>query len=512
MIVQASRGARKYTNDNFLRHLMLAAAELYPEIPIVMHQDHGNVADTCISAIRMGFTSVMMDGSLEDDGKTPASYEYNVAVTREVVNIAHRFGVSVEGELGCLGSLEHGTGEKEDGHGAEGKLSLDQLLTDPDQAVDFVKRTGIDALAVAMGTSHGAYKFSRKPTGDVLAMDRIEEIHSKIPNCHLVMHGSSSVPKDLSTRSTSTAARSKRPTACRSKRSSAASGRRSQDQRRHRQPPRDHRRHPQGFLRQARRVRSALLSDPGPRRDAEDLRRAHEAVRPGRPGRRRAARLARPDGARLRGRQIRRKRQARRARDAPQGQGRRRVRDGALVQNLAQVAHRGLRFGTLGGLSDAPHALKEPPNHRAPRGSHSLSGGPRANFRLVADRIVNLSQSGMVVTPANPVLTGERLIASFKLPRSGAWIDVEATVTRVAHGRRSGDTPARSPYSSTSSRTARKKMLEHHLRKAPASPPCARPGRRNSKPNLHALVQSQSSPALWSLVFSGASWAPQAIG
>jgi fructose-bisphosphate aldolase class II len=145
----------------------------------------------------MGFTSVMMDGSLEGDAKTPASYEYNVAVTREVVNVAHRFGVSVEGELGCLGSLESGMGEKEDGHGAEGKLSLDQLLTDPDQAVDFVKRTGIDALAVAMGTSHGAYKFSRKPTGDVLAMARIEEIHKKIPNCHLVMHGSSSVPKDL---------------------------------------------------------------------------------------------------------------------------------------------------------------------------------------------------------------------------------------------------------------------------------------------------------------------------
>ncbi|MBA2479887.1 MAG: fructose-bisphosphate aldolase class II [Planctomycetes bacterium] len=197
VIVQASRGARKYTNDIFLRNLMQAAAELYPEIPFVMHQDHGNAPDTCISAIRMGFTSVMMDGSLEEDAKTPAGYEYNVAVTREVVNIAHRFGVSVEGELGCLGSLEHGTGEKEDGHGAEGKLTMDQLLTDPDQAVDFVKRTGIDALAVAMGTSHGAYKFSKKPTGDVLAMGTIEAIHKKIPNCHLVMHGSSSVPKNL---------------------------------------------------------------------------------------------------------------------------------------------------------------------------------------------------------------------------------------------------------------------------------------------------------------------------
>jgi fructose-bisphosphate aldolase class II len=197
VIIQASRGARKYTNDIFLRNLMQAAAELYTEIPIVMHQDHGNAPDTCISAIRMGFTSVMMDGSLEEDAKTPASYEYNVAVTREVVNIAHRFGVSVEGELGCLGSLETGKGDKEDGHGAEGKLSMDQLLTDPSQAIDFVKRTGIDALAVAIGTSHGAYKFSKKPTGKVLAMERIEEIHQKIPNCHLVMHGSSSVPADL---------------------------------------------------------------------------------------------------------------------------------------------------------------------------------------------------------------------------------------------------------------------------------------------------------------------------
>ncbi len=197
VIIQASRGARGYTNDVFLAKLMEAAVQLYPEIPVVMHQDHGNAPDTCISAIRYGFTSVMMDGSLEEDGKTPAGYEYNVAVTREVVNIAHSFGVSVEGELGCLGSLEHGEGEKEDGHGAEGKLSMDQLLTDPDQAVDFVKRTGIDALAVAMGTSHGAYKFSKKPTGEVLAMKRIEEIHAKIPNCHLVMHGSSSVPKNL---------------------------------------------------------------------------------------------------------------------------------------------------------------------------------------------------------------------------------------------------------------------------------------------------------------------------
>lgn len=196
-IIQASRGARKYTNDAFLRHLMLAAAELYPEIPIVMHQDHGNGPETCISAIKNGFTSVMMDGSLEEDGKTPASYEYNVAVTRYVVDVAHTLGVSVEGELGVLGSLEHHGGEQEDGHGAVGKLTLEQLLTDPDQAIDFVQRTGVDALAVAIGTSHGAYKFSRKPTGDVLAISRIVEIHKKLPNCHLVMHGSSSVPKNL---------------------------------------------------------------------------------------------------------------------------------------------------------------------------------------------------------------------------------------------------------------------------------------------------------------------------
>ena len=188
VIIQASRGARKYSNDRFLYHLMLAAAELYPEIPVAMHQDHGNSPATCKSAIEMGFTSVMMDGSLMDDGKTPASYEYNVRVTREVVEIAHTRGVTVEGELGCLGGIE-------DGHGAD----VDPMahLTDPDQAVDFVKQTGIDALAVAIGTSHGAYKFTRKPDGAILAMNRIMEIHKRLPNCHLVMHGSSSVPKEL---------------------------------------------------------------------------------------------------------------------------------------------------------------------------------------------------------------------------------------------------------------------------------------------------------------------------
>jgi fructose-bisphosphate aldolase class II len=197
VIIQASRGARSYSQDAYLRHLMLAAAELYPQIPVVMHQDHGNSPATCASAIENGFTSVMMDGSLKDDGKTPADYEYNVRVTAEVVKLAHPKNVSVEGELGCLGSLETGHGEAEDGHGAEGQLSREQLLTDPDQAEDFVKKTGVDALAVAIGTSHGAYKFTRKPTGEILAMDRIVAIHKRLPNCHLVMHGSSSVPQEL---------------------------------------------------------------------------------------------------------------------------------------------------------------------------------------------------------------------------------------------------------------------------------------------------------------------------
>ena len=188
---------RKYSNDAYLRHLMLAAAELHPNIPIAMHQDHGNSPETCASAIEQGFTSVMMDGSLMEDGKTPASYEYNVDVTRKVVELAHAKGVSVEGELGCLGSLETGMGDKEDGHGFEGKLDRSMLLTDPDQARDFVEQTGVDALAVAIGTSHGAYKFTKKPTGEVLAMSRIEEIHQKLPNTHLVMHGSSSVPEEL---------------------------------------------------------------------------------------------------------------------------------------------------------------------------------------------------------------------------------------------------------------------------------------------------------------------------
>lgn len=196
VILQASRGARSYAGENFLRHLVLAAVETYPHIPVVMHQDHGNSPATCYSAIRNGFTSVMMDGSLEADAKTPASFEYNVAVTSEVVKVAHAIGCSVEGELGCLGSLETGQGDKEDGHGFEGTLSHDQLLTDPDEAVQFVEATQVDALAVAIGTSHGAYKFTRKPTGEILAISRIEEIHKRLPNTHLVMHGSSSVPQE----------------------------------------------------------------------------------------------------------------------------------------------------------------------------------------------------------------------------------------------------------------------------------------------------------------------------
>ncbi|RZA17244.1 MAG: fructose-bisphosphate aldolase class II [Proteobacteria bacterium] len=197
VIIQASRGARKYSQDAYLVGLMRAAVELYPEIPVVMHQDHGNGPDTCFSAIRNGFTSVMMDGSLKEDGKTPADFDYNVAVTRKVVDTAHAFGVSVEGELGCLGSLETGSGEKEDGHGFEGTLSHDELLTDPEEAARFVELTKVDALAIAIGTSHGAYKFTRKPDGKILAMDRVAAIHKRLPNTHLVMHGSSSVPQDL---------------------------------------------------------------------------------------------------------------------------------------------------------------------------------------------------------------------------------------------------------------------------------------------------------------------------
>ena len=197
VIIQASRGARQYANDIVLARLIDALVEVYPDIPVCMHQDHGNNEATCVTAIQHGFTSVMMDGSLMADATTPATYDYNVEITRKVAELAHCGGVSVEGELGVLGSLETGQGEKEDGHGFEGTLSHDQLLTDPEQAVDFVRRTEVDALAIAMGTSHGAYKFTRKPDGDILAMGVIEEIHRRLPNTHLVMHGSSTVPQDL---------------------------------------------------------------------------------------------------------------------------------------------------------------------------------------------------------------------------------------------------------------------------------------------------------------------------
>ena len=197
VIVQASAGARKYAGPRFIKSMMEAAVEEFPNIPIVMHQDHGGSPNDCKTCIDLGFSSVMMDGSLLSDQKTPSDFEYNVNVTKETVIMAHKEGVSVEGELGCLGSLETGMGEKEDGVGAEGILSQEQLLTDPEEASDFVFKTQVDALAIAIGTSHGAYKFTRPPTGDILAIERIKEIHKRIPNTHLVMHGSSSVPQDL---------------------------------------------------------------------------------------------------------------------------------------------------------------------------------------------------------------------------------------------------------------------------------------------------------------------------
>ena len=196
VILQGSAGARKYAGEAFLRHLVLAAVETWPDIPIAMHQDHGSSPAVCQQSIRSGFTSVMMDGSLMPDAKTPASYEYNVEVTKRVCDFSHAVGVTVEGELGVLGSLETGEAGEEDGVGAEGKLTRDQLLTDPDQAADFVEQTGVDALAIAIGTSHGAYKFTKPPTGDVLSIERVREIHRRLPNTHLVMHGSSSVPQE----------------------------------------------------------------------------------------------------------------------------------------------------------------------------------------------------------------------------------------------------------------------------------------------------------------------------
>lgn len=197
VILQASAGARRYAGENFIKHLIQAAVETWPHIPLVMHQDHGQTPAVCQGAIDLGFTSVMMDGSLKEDGKTPADFDYNVDVTKKVVELAHKVGATVEGELGCLGSLETGEAGEEDGIGAEGKLSMEQMLTDPEEAAQFVQITQLDALAIAIGTSHGAYKFTRKPTGDILAITRVKEIHARIPNTHLVMHGSSSVPQEF---------------------------------------------------------------------------------------------------------------------------------------------------------------------------------------------------------------------------------------------------------------------------------------------------------------------------
>jgi fructose-bisphosphate aldolase class II len=274
VIIQASRGARSYAGDIMLSKMIDALTEMYPEIPLCMHQDHGNNEATCMSAIRHGFTSVMMDGSLEADMKTPASYEYNVTITERVARMAHWVGASVEGELGVLGSLETGEAEAEDGSGAEGKLSHDQLLTDPDQALDFVLRTKVDALAIACGTSHGAYKFSRKPDGDILAMNVIEAIHRKIPNTHLVMHGSSSVPQEL--QDIINEFGGEMPQTFGVPVEEIVRGHpawRAQGQHRHRLPHGDDRSVPQDRHLQGRRIRSAQVPQTGDGRDARSVPR-----------------------------------------------------------------------------------------------------------------------------------------------------------------------------------------------------------------------------------------------
>ena len=284
VIIQASRGARAYTNDRFLWHLMQAAVELYPEIPVALHLDHGNAPDTCISAIDLGFTSVMMDGSLEADGKTPASFDYNVEVTREVVAYAHARGVTVEGELGTLGGIE-------DGHG-----SGEVHLTDPDEAVEFVASTGIDALAVAIGTSHGAYKFAQAPDGDVLKMDLIEEIHRRLPETHLVMHGSSSVPPELVEQVNRYGGTLKPAWGVPVEGDPARDPpRRPQDQRRYRLSARGHRSDPEGVRGVAREVRSPGLPQARTHGDAGADRHQNARLRPGRPRRRLRAALARAD-------------------------------------------------------------------------------------------------------------------------------------------------------------------------------------------------------------------------
>ena len=295
-IVQASRGARSYSQDRFLYHLMLAATELYPEIPTVLHLDHGNSVETCKSAIAMGFTSVMMDGSLMPDGKTPSTFEYNVKATREVVETAHAKGITVEGEIGCLGGIE-------DGHGA----GLDGLshLTDPEQAVEFVRQTGVDALAIAIGTSHGAYKFTKKPTGETLKMDRLIEIHKRLPKTHLVMHGSSSVPKELAGHHQPVRRQAEAHLGRAGRRDPARhQERRAQDQRGHRQPAGHHGRYPQSLCGKAGRVRSAQLSEARPRRHEEGRGAAHDAIRPGRPRWGLCAHIARGDGQAVPGQHL----------------------------------------------------------------------------------------------------------------------------------------------------------------------------------------------------------------
>jgi fructose-bisphosphate aldolase class II (Calvin cycle subtype) len=282
VIIQASRGARSYANDVMLRHMMDAVTEIYPQIPVCVHLDHGNEPATCMTAIQAGFTSVMMDGSLKADGKTPGDWDYNVGVTKTVTDMAHLGGISVEGELGVLGSLETGMGDKEDGHGAEGKLSHDQLLTNPDEAVKFVKETKVDALAIAMGTSHGAYKFTRKPDGDILAMKVIEEIHRKLPNTHLVIILGAAGPAgdhqrqwrqdeaDLGRAGVRNSARHQE--------------RRAQDQHRHRQPHGDDRPDPQSAEGQSGRVRSAQISEAGDGSDGQAVQAAAAGIQYRRPG------------------------------------------------------------------------------------------------------------------------------------------------------------------------------------------------------------------------------------
>ncbi len=280
VIMQASAGARKYAGETFLKYLIEAAVASFPKTPVAMHQDHGQSPAVCEGAIKLGFSSVMMDGSLEADGKTIASYEYNVQVTKQVVDMAHRLGVSVEGELGCLGSLETMRGDKEDGHGTDATMTREMLLTDPEQAADFVKKTGVDALAIAIGTSHGAYKFTRKPTGDILAIERIKQIHKRIPNTHLVMHGSSSVPQDLLQVIRENGGEMKADLR-RARRGDPGrhQARRAQGQHRHRHPARDDRGDPQVHERQQERLRPARLPEASARGGQGDLQAALPAVR-----------------------------------------------------------------------------------------------------------------------------------------------------------------------------------------------------------------------------------------